>query len=594
MANVEDIEDLWKNEVDEKRIEKNVVKMKKKCCGKKETCCNKKKNPVTEFAEKASEEQNKISNAEDKLLKNIPGTQSVFVKTYGCSHNTSDSEYMMGLLSEYGYKLVEDFNVSDICIINSCTVKNPSQAAFVNYVTKAKETGKKVVVAGCVPQGDRNLKGLEECSMIGVTQIDRIVEVVEETLKGNNVKLLAKKELPSLDLPKIRRNELIEIVPINTGCLGSCTYCKTKHARGKLGSYTVEAIVNSCVKAVKDGVKEIWLTSEDTGAYGRDINTDLPTLVMEIIKNIPEHVMIRIGMTNPPYIMEHMDKIVKILNHPNVYSFLHIPVQSGCNEVLDKMNREYKVEDFNYVCDYLIKNVANVTLATDIICGFPYETKENFDETLSLVEKYKFPVINISQFYSRPGTVAAKWKKVDSKEVKKRSTAIAKLFTSYPNYTHLKGTIQRVWIHDTKDEGRSVDENVMIAHTKSYAKVLIKRAPELVGKQVIVKITDIHKWHCYGEIVDSNPKPIHVNFNDHFKGMYNTGNSNKINKMTENRKEQEDIHATFNLVVKQEEVINKPVSIESSPIGKFEIISVILYALSIYFLYLGMKNIIFY
>jgi threonylcarbamoyladenosine tRNA methylthiotransferase CDKAL1 len=181
---------------------------------------------------------------------------------------------------------------------------------------------------------------------------------VEETLKGNKIKLLAKKDLPSLDLPKIRRNELIEIVPINTGCLGSCTYCKTKHARGKLGSYTPEAIVNSCIKAGKEGVKEIWLTSEDTGAYGRDINTDLPTLVMEILKNTNSDTMIRIGiililnlgMTNPPYIMEHLEKIVKILNHPNVYAFLHIPVQSGSNAVLDKMNREYQIEDFKYVC----------------------------------------------------------------------------------------------------------------------------------------------------------------------------------------------------------------------------------------------------
>lgn len=308
---VDDIEDLAKNDENEKRTEKNVVKIKKKkCCGKKETCCSKKKKnaettqndpsinqnqyPEFENAEKNAESQNKLAK-DSNAFNIVPGTQKVFIKTYGCSHNTSDSEYMMGLLSEYGYKFVEDFADSDVCVINSCTVKNPSQEAFVNYVQRAKQTGKKVVVAGCVPQGDRNIKGLEEVSMIGVTQIDRIVEVVEETLKGNQVKLLAKKELPSLDLPKIRRNELIEIVPINTGCLGSCTYCKTKHARGKLGSYSPEAIVHSCLKATKEGVKEIWLTSEDTGAYGRDINTDLPYLVMEIIKNMPEDIMIRIG-----------------------------------------------------------------------------------------------------------------------------------------------------------------------------------------------------------------------------------------------------------------------------------------------------------
>jgi threonylcarbamoyladenosine tRNA methylthiotransferase CDKAL1 len=351
---IEDIEDLGKVENDnfEERKKANVVKIqKKKCCGKKETCCKKKKKDQETSESQAKQEIQNKENVEDiQANPLIPGIQRVYVKTYGCSHNTSDSEYMMGLLSEYGYKVVEERNEWDVCIINSCTVKNPSQDAFINYVADAKSKGKKVVVSGCVPQGDRNIKGLEDCSMIGVTQIDRIVEVVEETLKGNKVRLLAKKELPSLDLPKIRKNEMVEIIPINTGCLGSCTYCKTKHARGKLGSYAPEAIVKSALKACKEGVKEIWLTSEDTGAYGRDINTDLPTLVMDILKDLPNDVMIRIGMTNPPYIMEHLDKMVRILNHPNVYAFLHLPVQAGSNSVLDKMNREYKIEDFYYVC----------------------------------------------------------------------------------------------------------------------------------------------------------------------------------------------------------------------------------------------------
>ena len=112
-----------------------------------------------------------------------------------------------------------------------------------SLVQQAKEKQKPVIVSGCVPQGDRNIKGLEDVSVIGVTQIDRVVEVVEESLKGHNVKLLAKKELPILDLPKIRKNKLIEIIPLSTGCLGSCTYCKTRHARGKLGSYDPQAIV---------------------------------------------------------------------------------------------------------------------------------------------------------------------------------------------------------------------------------------------------------------------------------------------------------------------------------------------------------------
>jgi threonylcarbamoyladenosine tRNA methylthiotransferase CDKAL1 len=147
----------------------------------------------------------------------VPGTQKVYVKTQGCSHNISDGEFMMGLLSEYGYSLVDKMEESDACLFNSCTVKNPSQDTFLFNVEKARKMGKAVVVSGCVPQGDRNLKELDDVSILGVTQIDRVVEVMEETIKGNTVRLLAKKELPTLDLPKIRKNKLLEIIPLSTG-----------------------------------------------------------------------------------------------------------------------------------------------------------------------------------------------------------------------------------------------------------------------------------------------------------------------------------------------------------------------------------------
>lgn len=156
-------------------------------------------------------------------------------------------------------------------------------------------------------------------SILGVTQIDRVVEVVEEALAGNTVRLLAKKSLPALDLPKIRKNRLVEIIPLSTGCLGSCTYCKTRHARGKLGSYDPNAIVERTRQAVSEGVMEIWLTSEDTGAYGRDIGIDLPTLLRRIVAELPEHCMLRLGMTNPPFILEHLRAIADIMCHPRVY-----------------------------------------------------------------------------------------------------------------------------------------------------------------------------------------------------------------------------------------------------------------------------------
>jgi threonylcarbamoyladenosine tRNA methylthiotransferase CDKAL1 len=366
----------------------------------------------------------------------IPGSQSIWVKTYGCSHNVSDSEYMEGMLSTYGYQVVDQQADADLWLINSCTVKDPSQAAFMHLVNKAKDQGKPLVLAGCVPQADRKLAGIDNISVVGVTQIDRVVEVVERTLNGENVRLLGKKELPKLDLPKIRKNPLIEIIPLSTGCLGSCTYCKTKHARGKLGSYALNAIVSRVEEVVKEGVSEIWLSSEDTGAYGRDIGTNIAELLRAIIAVLPEDgVMLRVGMTNPPYMMEHLDAIAEILNHPKVYAFLHVPVQSGSNRVLHAMNREYTVEDFRLVVDSLHAKVPGVTIATDIICGFPNETEADFDETLALIAHYKLAIVNISQFYPRPGTPAAKMKRIPTQLVKVSYQTIC--FSNYRSLTTL-------------------------------------------------------------------------------------------------------------------------------------------------------------
>jgi threonylcarbamoyladenosine tRNA methylthiotransferase CDKAL1 len=254
------------------------------------------------------------------------------------------------------------------------------------------------VVAGCVPQGERTLKGLEKTSMVGVLQVDRVVEVVEQTLNGNVVQLMEGGRLPRLDLPKIRKNRMVEIVPLSTGCLGACTYCKTKHARGELGSYETGAIVNRIKQVIAEGVKEIWLSSEDTGAYGRDIDTDLPALLRAITEVMPdEGVMLRVGMTNPPFILDHLDAVAECLNLPKVFSFLHVPVQAGSDSVLERMNREYTCAEFERVVDFLSARCPDVTIATDIICGFPGETEEDWQQTMDLCRKYRFRNLHISQ-----------------------------------------------------------------------------------------------------------------------------------------------------------------------------------------------------
>lgn len=429
----------------------------------------------------------------------VPGTQTIFLKTFGCSHNQSDSEYMAGQLSAFGYSISDNAEGADLWLINTCTVKSPSQSAMDTLISKCKSAKKPLVVAGCVPQGSRDLKELEGVSVVGVQQIDRVVEVVEETLKGHEVRLLTRKTLPSLDLPKVRKNKYVEILPINVGCLGACTYCKTKHARGHLGSYTVDSLVGRVKSVVDDGVKEIWLSSEDTGAYGRDIGVNLPILLNAIVAALPSNgsTMLRIGMTNPPYILEHLKEIAEILRHPCVYSFLHVPVQSGSDAILTAMNREYTVGEFRKVVDTLTELVPGMQIATDIICGFPGETDEDFAQTVELIKDYKFSQVHISQFYPRPGTPAARMKKVASNIVKKRSRELTSVFESFTPYNGMEGSIEKIWITDI-----ATDEIHLVGHTKGYVQVLVIGPESLLGSSVTVKITSVGRWSVFGDVIE--------------------------------------------------------------------------------------------
>uniref|UniRef100_A0A4W2FEN7 tRNA-t(6)A37 methylthiotransferase n=1 Tax=Bos indicus x Bos taurus TaxID=30522 RepID=A0A4W2FEN7_BOBOX len=433
----------------------------------------------------------------------IPGIQKIWIRTWGCSHNNSDGEYMAGQLAAYGYKITENASDADLWLLNSCTVKNPAEDHFRNSIKKAQEENKKIVLAGCVPQAQPRQDYLKGLSIIGVQQIDRVVEVVEETIKGHSVRLLGQKKDNGkrlggarLDLPKIRKNPLIEIISINTGCLNACTYCKTKHARGNLASYPIDELVDRAKQSFQEGVCEIWLTSEDTGAYGRDIGSSLPALLWKLVEVIPEGAMLRLGMTNPPYILEHLEEMAKILHHPRVYAFLHIPVQSASDTVLMEMKREYCVADFKRVVDFLKDKVPGITIATDIICGFPGETDQDFQETVKLVEEYKFPSLFINQFYPRPGTPAAKMEQVPAQVKKQRTKELSRIFHSYNPYDHKIGQRQQVLVTE-----ESFDSKFYVAHNRFYEQVLVPKNPTFMGKMVEVDIYESGKHFMKGQPV---------------------------------------------------------------------------------------------
>jgi hypothetical protein len=248
--------------------------------------------------------------------------------------------------------------------------------------------------------------------------------------------------------------------------------------------------------AFAEGCVEVWLTSEDTGAYGRDIGSSMPELMQLLLDVVPDGRMLRVGMTNPPYMLEHLPEIARLLRHPKCYAFLHVPVQSGADHVLGAMRREYTASQFHTVADYLLEHVPNMTLATDIICGFPGETERDHDETLQLVSKYKFPILNISQFYPRQGTPAAKMPRVNTQTVKQRTREVSQLFASYQTNRHLLGTEQQCLVTDVAHDGVS-----LVAHTKSYVQVLLRHEPSWMGATLRVKITEVDKFFVRGEVI---------------------------------------------------------------------------------------------
>ncbi|MBU0457557.1 MAG: tRNA (N(6)-L-threonylcarbamoyladenosine(37)-C(2))-methylthiotransferase [Nanoarchaeota archaeon] len=419
--------------------------------------------------------------------------------TAGCSHNFADSEQMAGLLKESKFEPVDNLEEADVIIFNTCTVKGPTEAVFYKKLNeiKAEHQYKVIIIAGCIAQTDP--EKLKKYPLIGTNQIHKIVEVIEEALNDNTIKMLEMGEMPPLNLPSIRKNPIIEIIPISRGCLGACTFCKTKSARGNLKSYTVAEIVERTRKAVEENVKEIWLTSQDNGCYGFDIGTDLPTLLQELIK-ITGRFKIRIGMMNPDHIPKIREKLIEVYQHEKIFKFLHLPIQSGNDQILEKMQRKHKVAEFKEHIRLFREAVPYINIMTDIIVGFPGETEEQYWDTLNLVRETTPDSINISRFWPRPKTPAAKLKSLPGEVIKHRSKVLTDIFN---NITKMQNEKWLDWegpiIIDEKGKPLT-EENQWIGRNKFYKQVIVGGDFKL-GDLIKVKIKKVGEFYLKGEIV---------------------------------------------------------------------------------------------
>jgi threonylcarbamoyladenosine tRNA methylthiotransferase CDKAL1 len=355
---------------------------------------------------------------------------------------------------------------------------------------------KEIIVAGCIAQTAYD--ELNEFSLIGTTQVNNVVSVVEETINGNIVKLIAFEKNPRLNLPKISKNRIVEIVPICSGCLGEpCAYCKVKQARGELVSYDKAAILKQITKAVFNGAKEIWLTSQDNGCYGKDIGTNFPELLGDIIK-IPGDFKIRVGMMNPNHAKEWTDELAELMKNEKVFKFLHLPVQSGNNEILKLMRRKYTAEDFKEIVKKLRAEIPDISIATDIICGFPGETEEQFQDSIKLIREVKPDVLNRSRFWPRPGTEAAKMEgQIHGNETKRRCTIIVDIFKIMMNVNNERKWAG--WEGEILIDERGKDDS-WVGRNYAYRPVVVKGNLSL-GDKVKVKVEKTNEYYFTGNIL---------------------------------------------------------------------------------------------
>ncbi|MBU6996725.1 MAG: tRNA (N(6)-L-threonylcarbamoyladenosine(37)-C(2))-methylthiotransferase [Theionarchaea archaeon] len=343
---------------------------------------------------------------------------SIYLETYGCTMNKADSEIIKALLRP---QITESLEEADIAIINSCGVKGPTEHKIRKRIEEIKATNKPLIVAGCLPK----ISDLD-VNVVGTNVYD-IVEAVQKVREGSAVHIIRDEKKNKLCYPRVG-DGVNAIIPISEGCLGSCTYCAARFARGHLYSYPLESIVKTAREFISNGYKELQITSQDTGCYGTDLDAgERLHSLLEKLASLEGKFRIRVGMMNPNHTLDILEDLVSVYRHDKIYKFLHIPVQSGNDHILQAMNRKYTVDEFLTVCRAFRTEFPELYLCTDVIVGFPTETEEQFHDTLALVKKINPDKINVTRFSPRPKTEASKMPQIPDWIKKERSRLLYKL-----------------------------------------------------------------------------------------------------------------------------------------------------------------------
>jgi threonylcarbamoyladenosine tRNA methylthiotransferase CDKAL1 len=438
------------------------------------------------------------------LRRNTAAKPKVWVEGYGCSASMADSEMIRGLLKSAGYEVAAKQSEGALNLIVTCSVKDATEHKMVGRIKSLTESGKPLVVAGCLPKAEREKVELlsPSASLLGPHSIERSADVVGSALAGSRLVALEDSISDKVNIPRVRVNPVVSIVEIASGCMSECTFCQTKLAKGWLRSYRMGDIMRQIRSDIAEGgCREVWLTSTDNGCYGRDIGSDLVEL-LKACCSIEGDFKIRLGMMNPMYLPEMVSRLVEVFHeNDKLFKFLHIPVESGSNGVLRKMKRGHTARTFLDAVQSFRKKIPKMTISTDVIVGFPTETEGDFQATLDLLEKAEPDIVNSSRYGARPGTESAKWKRerVSFQVAKERS---GRLHMLARKIAKKRNSLWQGW------QGEIVVDEIIgkVAQGRNYAYkpvVVVPGSPEQfsLGDQKRVQVYDFSNFSLKGRII---------------------------------------------------------------------------------------------
>ncbi len=465
--------------------------------------------PNLKDARKRKGEADYIEYSFDDYYLNIGQGLNYRIQTYGCQGNEADSETMAGLFEKMGYKLASNEKEADVILLNTCAIRENAEDRIWGELGRLKSFKKHnpnllIGLCGCMAQeekvvnkilksypyvdivfGTHNLHKLPEYIKQATFSKERVIEVF--SFEGDIVE----------NLPKVRNHDFKAWVTIMYGCDEFCTYCIVPYTRGKERSRNKDEIIKEVKELHEMGYKEVTLLGQNVNAYGKDFK-EIDYTFGDLLKDLNDTGIERIRFTTS-HPRDIDDKTIEAFKLPHIMPHLHLPVQSGSNKVLKKMNRHYTKERYLEVMKQL-KNVRpDIALTTDIIVGFPYEEEEDFLETLELVKEVDFEGAYTFIFSKRTGTPAYNFPdNVSAEEQKERLKRLNKVV----NEGYLKGT-KRFLNKTVKvlvDGYSKKDDNILAGYTEHNKLVNFKGNEELIGKIVNVKITEARTWFLIGEI----------------------------------------------------------------------------------------------